>query len=646
MGLRAAALRHFCTATMLGASAGATFGGNSGCPGGNCAVDLDFASQSYQGCGVTGGCIEVRRPSMKWAGWRDGHVSSFANDVAAITDLGLLVEERATNLALQSRDCSQSPWVKRNASCALTAAGVDNQPNSASLLQATGENASVCQSVSASAPYLTFSVFLRRRSGSGAVEIAADGGKQWLPVGVSGKYERFTVSADASAVANHPGVCIRMVNAGDALDVDFAQLEGTLYATSPILTAAAAATRQGDDVTLKGAMSSCLGGRSGSGLFVGRGVPAGRFRYSGDAHLWSPGLTTNTAFGYVSQYDAKTLEAYVNGSLVFAKVGAGTLARPFSAGIAWDPAGTSVVVNNGAVATTTKTFPTGGAPFLNAEYNGYVSRVSCWTQRLADPALAALTTVDDPVVITDAGLSWTQYAADAHVSVSGSTYSAQGGTDQRAIQVGPFGKVIRFNMLADNPWYEDSFGVERAELAGSKAYPEKTPLWVSYSFYVEPGQGPVTTNWFILGQWGQVGSSCSGGTLGPPYSQSLRIGEIWTLVIYPDDVCNGKGKSVTPLTVSLRRGVWYNVVHNVRFDPTGGSGFMKLWLDGKQVVNYTGSMGYSTSTGYYWKFGIYRSVAGEHEAVRYANMTVGTADLSAKIAKPDPIPEGYCYCVK
>jgi hypothetical protein len=84
----------------------------------------------------------------------------------------------------------------------------------------------------------------------------------------------------------------------------------------------------------------------------------------------------------------------------------------------------------------------------------------------------------------------------------------------------------------------------------------------------------------------------------------------------------------------------------VRFDPTGGSGFMKLWLDGKQVVNYTGSMGYSTSTGYYWKFGIYRSVAGEHEAVRYANMTVGTADLSAKIAKPDPIPEGYCYCVK
>lgn len=646
MWLKRAALRLLSVSALIVLSGGATLGGDPGCPTANCAVDLSFSAQAYHGCDLPGGCVEVKRASMKWAGWKDGHFSSFAGNMAAVTDLGLLIEERATNLALYSRDCSQAAWIKLNASCTLTATGVDNEPNSASTMRATADNATVCQALSASAPYLTFSVFLRRRGGTGAVEISIDEGKQWLPVDLSSKYERFSISADASSVANHPHVCVRAARSGDAVDVDFAQLEGTLFATSPILTTAAAAIRQADVVTLMGAMSSCLSASAGSGLFVGRGIPAGRFRYSSDAHLWSPGLTTNSNFGYISQYDAKTLEAIVNGSMVFAKVGAGTLARPFRAGIAWDAAGASVVVNNGAVATTPNTFPAGGAPFLNGEYDGYVSEVICWTQKLADPALAALTTVDDPIVITDPGLAWKQYEADAVVSINGTTYVAQGGADKRAIQVGPFGNVVRFNMLPDNPWYEDSFGVERAELAATKAFPERTPIWVSYSFYIEAGQGPVTTNWFIMGQWGQVGSSCSRGTLGPPYSQSLRIGEIWALVIYPDEVCNGTGKAVTPLSVSLRRGAWYNVVQNVRFDPTGRTGFMKVWLDGKQVVNYAGSMGYSTSSGYYWKFGIYRSVAGEHEAVRYANMSVGTADLSTKIANPDPIPEGYCYCVR
>jgi hypothetical protein len=625
---------------------GATNAENAACPVANCAVDLNFATQTYGGCESVGRCIEVRRASTKWAAWRDGHFAAFTSDVPAVTDLGLLIEERATNLALHARDCAQTVWVKLDASCTATASGIDREANAASTLQASGANGTLCQSIAAAAPYLTFSVFLRRHAGSGAVAISINDGRQWLPVSVTDSYQRFQISTEAASVANRPRICIRIAAAGDAVDLDFAQLEATLYATSPIATTGRPVLRQGDVVNLIGPMSSCLLGASGSGLFAGRGVPAGRFRYSSDAHLWSPGLATNSAFAYVSQYDAKTVEAYVNGAIVFAKTGAGSLARPFKAAVAWDASGASVVVNAGTVATTAKTFPHGGAPFLNGEYNGYVTEATCWTQRLADKALTTLTSVDDPIAITDAELPWKELGADEKMSVNGATYIAQGGTDSRAIQVGPFGNLIRFNMLPDNAWYEDSFGVERAELALSRAFPERTSLWVSYSFYVEAGQGPVTTNWFILGQWGQVGSSCSRGTLGPPFSQSLRIGEILTLVIYPNDVCNGAGKAATPLTVSLQRGVWYNVVQNVRFDPAGGTGFMKVWLDGQQVVDYAGSTGYATSTGYYWKFGIYRSVAAEHEAVRYANMTVGTADLSAKIASPDPIPQGYCYCVK
>jgi hypothetical protein len=85
---------------------------------------------------------------------------------------------------------------------------------------------------------------------------------------------------------------------------------------------------------------------------------------------------------------------------------------------------------------------------------------------------------------------------------------------------------------------------------------------------------------------------------------------------------------------------------NVKFDPSGSAGFMRAWLNGALLVEHKGGVGYAGSNGNYWKFGGYRSVAPEYFGVRYANMRIGTADLSDKITNPDPIPDGYCYCIR
>ncbi len=59
---------------------------------------------------------------------------------------------------------------------------------------------------------------------------------------------------------------------------------------------------------------------------------------------------------------------------------------------------------------------------------------------------------------------------------------------------------------------------------------------------------------------------------------------------------------------NLERGVWHDLIYHVRWSarPTGpDTGFVRAWLDNKQIVDYTGPVGYFDDLGPYVKFGIY-----------------------------------------
>ncbi len=87
-------------------------------------------------------------------------------------------------------------------------------------------------------------------------------------------------------------------------------------------------------------------------------------------------------------------------------------------------------------------------------------------------------------------------------------------------------------------------------------------------------------------------------------------------------------------------GIWYNFVEKY---VVGQNGSMASWVNGKQVVDFSGSVGPGGS--YYPKLGIYRgnqTAAGtavvESVGVRYANFKFGTANLSSLINTPEPLP--------
>jgi hypothetical protein len=173
---------------------------------------------------------------------------------------GLNAEPAATNNLLHCRDFTQSAWVKTNCTAAKLTTGIDGAEDSASTLTATAANATAIQSRTLTSAARVSSFFVRRRSGTGAIEITRNNGTNWTTLNTSNCIDPLTGAGTAphaegwvrvsltSTLAN-PAVGLRLVTSGDAIDVDFAQDEVGAVATSPILTGGGTGTRAADVVT-------------------------------------------------------------------------------------------------------------------------------------------------------------------------------------------------------------------------------------------------------------------------------------------------------------------------------------------------------------------------------------------------------------
>lgn len=157
------------------------------------------------------------------------------------------IEINATNLALWSRDLSNAAWVKTNATAAKTQIGVDGASNSASLVTATAGNGTVLQSITSASATRAFSAFVKRVSGTGVVNMTMDNGSTWTAISVTNRYQRFTIPTQ---LLTNPTCGFRLVTNGDAIAVDYTQLETTAIGamTSPILTTSASASRATDNL--------------------------------------------------------------------------------------------------------------------------------------------------------------------------------------------------------------------------------------------------------------------------------------------------------------------------------------------------------------------------------------------------------------
>jgi hypothetical protein len=173
----------------------------------------------------------------------------------------LLVEPAATNLVLHSRDLTNAVWSGTNVTRVKNAVGADGVASGATTLTATAASGTVLQALSHASQSRVFSAYVRRVTGTGAIQMTTNNGTTWTTVTISSLYTQVACAAQTVASGT---IGFRMAVSGDVIEVDFTQGEVGPVATSPIVNAAASGSRSADVISVSGAVSGSIGQTEGT----------------------------------------------------------------------------------------------------------------------------------------------------------------------------------------------------------------------------------------------------------------------------------------------------------------------------------------------------------------------------------------------
>lgn len=182
--------------------------------------------------------------------------------------LGVLMEPANQNDVLRNRDFSNAAWTKTSMTCTKTATGVDGSSNAASTCTSTLITVGVAvQAITRSSARGNLSLYMKRRTGTGAVNVSRD--NLVTPFDVSARLSssvwKRIVSREAvgcfhgnciivpglDTTSTNPIVAIGLPVSGDSVDIDYVQDEvSSAGPSSPIETAGSAVARGIDKATV------------------------------------------------------------------------------------------------------------------------------------------------------------------------------------------------------------------------------------------------------------------------------------------------------------------------------------------------------------------------------------------------------------
>ena len=165
--------------------------------------------------------------------------------------LGLLIEESRTNLlnfssSFATSGGSQNNWADTNITRTAAAFVAPDSTQGGIQFTASAANATVISTAAVGTSLArTFSVWLKRISGTGVINYTLDNGATWIAQTITPTVTRYTFTA---TTANQQ-VGFQIVTAGDGIGIWGAQLEAGSFATSYIPTVATTITRAADQDT-------------------------------------------------------------------------------------------------------------------------------------------------------------------------------------------------------------------------------------------------------------------------------------------------------------------------------------------------------------------------------------------------------------
>ena len=320
---------------------------------------------------------------------------------------GIRLDTTTTMPLLQNRDFSNAAWTKTNVTAAKDAVGLDGSANSCSTLTATSNGGKVTQSVTLSSALRCFYVYMKRKTGTGAVSLTADDGSTSTDITSQINSSTFTLVKISQTLAN-PVFGVIFATSGDEVIVDCASIDVSCgnIPTTPIITAGSSVQRVRDDLTITSTNFTDWFNAT-EGTFVAEFI----LDYASDASTNASRIlfqlddtTQNSRYSvyaastvasnnvYASVFTSTVQQASINfGS----KASAGILQKVAFAYAAND----CQLAANGstAAADTSVTLPTvtrlviGGRVGSNEHLTGALKRLQYWNRRRPQAELATIT---------------------------------------------------------------------------------------------------------------------------------------------------------------------------------------------------------------------------------------------------------------
>lgn len=152
---------------------------------------------------------------------------------------GLMIESASTNLITKSNNVEDAIWTKTNVTADNDDTGSTSPDGISTSPSLTSTDANGTFLLASGVTAQTYSVWIKRKTGTGKIYLTADGGSNYTEITVTSSWARFTETrASASQTCG-----IKIETSGDAIYVFGNQFEASPYATSFIPTTTAALIR-------------------------------------------------------------------------------------------------------------------------------------------------------------------------------------------------------------------------------------------------------------------------------------------------------------------------------------------------------------------------------------------------------------------
>jgi hypothetical protein len=174
----------------------------------------DFTAGGVQGNALVRS--SPRNTQMDYSGTpflaQGGPVTFSRGSLATVTDSDGYINWAQHNLLLASEQFDTTSWTKSSATVAANSIAAPDNAVTADTIAASGANGTVLQSYTAVAVPYVFGVWLRRKTGAGNIQIAADNGT-YTTVTITNDWALYTVTQTPTAGTKSAG--IRIVTSGD-----------------------------------------------------------------------------------------------------------------------------------------------------------------------------------------------------------------------------------------------------------------------------------------------------------------------------------------------------------------------------------------------------------------------------------------------